>query len=164
MSDDMLPTAEQDMIEITVQVVSAYLSKNSLPAAELPALIVKVHAALNSLSAAAEPQVAPETQKPSPAQVRRSVTSEALISFIDGRPYKTLKRHLTRHGLDPQGYRDRYGLPRDYPMVAAGYAARRSELARSFGLGRGVAARKLEASEAVAPKRRGRPRRAREAA
>ncbi|MCP1557927.1 UNVERIFIED_ORG: putative transcriptional regulator [Methylobacterium sp. SuP10 SLI 274] len=69
-------------------------------------------------------------------QVRKSITPDALISFIDGKPYKTLKRHLSAHGLDPYSYCQRYGLPNDYPMVAAAYAARRSELAKSIGLRR----------------------------
>ena len=79
---------------------------------------------------------APEVEKATPAEIKRSITPDALISFIDGKPYKTLKRHLTGHGLDPQSYRLRYGLPADYPMVATNYAAQRSELAKSLGLGR----------------------------
>src|SRR4051794_821763 len=77
-----------------------------------------------------------DTDKPTPAESRRSVTPEALISFIDAKPYKTPKRHLTKYGLDPYSYRDCYGLPKDYPMVAANYAAQRSELAKNSGLGR----------------------------
>ena len=72
---------------------------------------------------------------PSAAQIRRSVTDEALTSFIDGNSYKTLKRHLAAHGLTPEQYRSQYGLPADYPMVAPGYAAHRSALAKAIGLG-----------------------------
>ncbi len=67
--------------------------------------------------------------------VKRSITPDAIISLIDGKPYKSLKRHLTKQGLSPAEYRERYGLPRDYPMVAASYAAKRSELAKQSGLG-----------------------------
>ena len=75
-------------------------------------------------------------EKPTPAQMRNSVAADGIISFIDGRTYKTLKRHLTTHGLTPQAYRERYGLPSEYPMVAPEYSARRSALARAIGLGR----------------------------
>lgn len=73
--------------------------------------------------------------KLSAAEIRKSITPDALISFIDGKPYKTLKRHLTTHGLDPAGYRAKYGLPADYPIVSEKYSAARSELARTLGLG-----------------------------
>jgi predicted transcriptional regulator len=100
----------------------------------LPALLAGVHEALLKLAmpAPSAPEVA---DKPTPAQVRKSITPDALISFIDGKPYKTLKRHLSRNGLTIEQYRERYGLPRDYPSTAASYSAQRSELARSLGLG-----------------------------
>ena len=123
------------LIEMAADVVSAYVANNSVRTADLPELITSVHAALGSLgkpSGSAEPQV----EKLTPAQIKKSVTPDAIISFIDGKPYKTLKRHLSTHGLDPYSYRQRYGLPNDYPMVAAAYAAQRSELAKSIGLGR----------------------------
>jgi predicted transcriptional regulator len=69
------------------------------------------------------------------AQIRRSITRDALISFLDGKPYKTLKRHVGKHGLTPEGYRARFGLPSDYPMVASSYSERRSAIANSIGLG-----------------------------
>ncbi|WP_238179377.1 MucR family transcriptional regulator [Methylobacterium oxalidis] len=124
-----------DFVELAGDIVSAYVSNNSLPVAELPALIMSVHAALNGL-VKGEAAPAETVEKPTSAQVRKSITPDALISFIDGKPYKTLKRHLSTHGLDPYSYRQRYGLPNDYPMVAAAYAAQRSELAKSIGLGR----------------------------
>lgn len=119
-------------------IVCAYVANNSIPASELPALIARVHSALVSLGSD-DPLIAahvPEVEKPTPAQIRKSVTDEGLISFIDGKLYKTLKRHLTTHGLDPRAYRVRYGLPDDYPMVAPSYAAQRSALAKAIGLGR----------------------------
>ncbi len=72
---------------------------------------------------------------PSPAEIRKSVRPDGLVSFLDGRSYKTLKRHLTAYVLTPERYRERFGLPADYPLVAAGYAAQRSALAKAIGLG-----------------------------
>ncbi|GJE74796.1 MAG: MucR family transcriptional regulator [Methylobacteriaceae bacterium] len=123
-----------DRVELAADLVSAYVSNNSLPSAELAALIGQVHAALTSLSAPQAPKEE-EIEKPSAAQIKKSITPDALISFIDGKPYKTLKRHLTTHGLDIEGYRRRYGLPSDYPTVSANYSAARSALAKDLGLG-----------------------------
>ena len=126
-----------DFVTLAGDIVSAYVSKNSLPAADLPGLIGSVYAALTGLTGAVEaPPVVESIEKPSSAQVRKSITPDAIISFIDGKPYKTMKRHLGTHGLDPHSYRQRYGLPADYPMVAPNYAAQRSALAKSIGLGR----------------------------
>ena len=122
----------------TVDIVTAYVAKNSLPAADVPALIASVHAALVGLQSGAVPAgttASPVAEKPSPAAIKKSITPDALISFIDGKPYKTLKRHLTKHGLDLAAYRERYGLPADYPSVAASYSEQRSALAKSLGLG-----------------------------
>ncbi|AWN40708.1 MucR family transcriptional regulator [Methylobacterium durans] len=125
-----------DFVELAADIVSAYVSNNPLPVAELPALLTSVHAALNGLANGTSQAAAEEVEKATSSQIRKSITPDALISFIDGRPYKTLKRHLAGHGLDPHSYRQRYGLPNDYPMVAASYAAQRSELAKAIGLGR----------------------------
>ncbi|MER2267645.1 MucR family transcriptional regulator [Methylobacterium oxalidis] len=125
-----------EFIELAAEIVAAYVSNNPVPVAELPALIGNVHQALNGLASGTTQAVAEEVEKPAPEQVRKSITPDALISFIDGKPYKTLKRHLSTHGLDPYSYRQRYGLPNDYPMVAASYAAQRFELAKALGLGR----------------------------
>lgn len=159
------PDVQTDVIiDQTVGIVAAYVSNNHVQVGELPALIAATHAALVGLgqpTAAAEPEV----EKPSPAQIRKSITDDGIVSFIDGKAYKTLKRHLTGHGLDPHTYRERYGLPADYPMVAPAYAARRSALARSIGLGR-KAAVDVEAEPettpppAEPPKLRGRPKKA----
>ncbi|WP_246691714.1 MucR family transcriptional regulator [Methylobacterium sp. WL12] len=116
-----------------------------------------VHAALAGLGneAAAEP-AGPE--KPTTAQIRKSVTPDALISFEDGKSYKTLKRHLTLRGLTPEGYRAKYGLASDYPMTTANYSAQRSALAHALGLGqqrRKIAPEATDAPQA-APKARGR--------
>ena len=143
--------SQLDRVELAADLVSAYVSNNSLPSAELPALITQVHAALTGLSAPQLPKEE-EIEKPSATQIKKSITPDALISFIDGKPYKTLKRHLTTHGLDIEGYRRRYGLPSDYPTVSANYSAARSALAKDLGLGqqrRKPSAKAAAADEAV---------------
>lgn len=111
-------------------------------------LLDKVHAKVASLVAG--DQVAPEveTVKVTPGQIRKSITHEGLISFIDGHTYKTLRRHLTSNGETPESYRARFGLPADYPMVSAAYSAQRSELARTMGLGQ---QRRKDVAAAAAP-------------
>ncbi|WP_336490991.1 MucR family transcriptional regulator [Methylobacterium nigriterrae] len=138
-SDDVTsqPQPQDDpLVEQAAQIVSAYVTRNHVAAGELPGLIRAVHTSLLELSQPTAATTEPEVEKPTASQIRKSITPDALISFIDGKPYKTLKRHLTGHGLDPYSYRARFGLPADYPMVAANYAAQRSELAKAIGLGR----------------------------
>lgn len=127
-----------DVTALAAEIVSAFVANNAVAAAELPDLIGRVHAALTRLGSrgGAGTHTVAAVERPSPSEIRRSVRPDGIISFIDGRLYKTLKRHLTSRGLDPRGYRERYGLPVDYPMVAANYAARRSALAKAIGLGR----------------------------
>lgn len=129
------PVSQLHYIERTVDVVAAYVSNNSIPTAELPALISSIHDALNMVASGPAIPAAETVEKPSPAQVRKSIRPDGLVSFIDGKSYKTLKRHLTKHGLDPHSYRERYGLPADYPTTSANYSAQRSALAKSLGLG-----------------------------
>ncbi|GJE41287.1 MucR family transcriptional regulator [Methylobacterium soli] len=126
-----------DLHELTTGIVCAYVSNNPLPADRLPGLIQAVAGGLQALSTSGEAATAsePAVELATAAQIRKSITPDALISFIDGKPYKTLKRHLTKHGLDPYGYRARYGLPADYPMTCPSYSAQRSELAKAIGLG-----------------------------
>ena len=157
-----------DFIELTADIVSAYVSKNSVRPGDMPELLASVHAAIAGLSKGSTPE-APAVDKPTPSQIRKSITPDALISFIDGKPYKTLKRHVTGNGMTIEQYRERYGLPRDYPMVTASYSAQRSELAKSAGLGsqrRKAAPKAAEAAATVSdkPKRAGRPRKAKDAA
>ncbi|KNY21711.1 MucR family transcriptional regulator [Methylobacterium sp. ARG-1] len=130
-------------VDFTVQVVASYVRGNHVAASELPALIASVHAAITGLGQTAIPAEVDAT-RPSQSEIRKSIRPDGLVSFIDGRSYKTLKRHLTRHGLDPHTYRQRFGLPADYPMVCASYSAQRSVLAKNLGLGvvGGQAARK----------------------
>ncbi|ARO53808.1 MucR family transcriptional regulator [Methylorubrum zatmanii] len=126
-----------DIIDLTTAIVEAYVTNNTLPSRNLPGLIAGVHAALAALgNAGPVPPADEEVEKPTPAQIRKSITPDAITSFVDGRPYKTLKRHLSANGLDPHAYRRRYGLPSDYPMTATSYSERRSALAKSNRLGR----------------------------
>ncbi|RYF12465.1 MAG: MucR family transcriptional regulator, partial [Oxalobacteraceae bacterium] len=122
-------------------------------------LIANVHQTLEGLSVPAM-RAADQVEKPTPAQVKKSITPDALISFEDGKPYKTLRRHLSLRGLSAEAYRAKYGLPADYPMTCTSYSAQRSELARSLGLGnyRKAAAKAAEPDETAseAPKRRDR--------
>ncbi len=120
-----------------VRILAAYLSHNAVPPTELPGLLANVHEALAALARpdAARADAGPSPEPPTPAEIGTSIQPDGLISFIDGRSYKTLKRHLTAHGLTPERYRARYGLPNDYPMTAPGYAAQRSEIARAIQLG-----------------------------
>lgn len=127
-----------NLTELVGEVVAAYVSNNPVPVSELPNLILSVHRAVTGLasgvvSSTAAP--ADDVAKPTPAQIRKSVRDDGIVSFIDGKTYKTLKRHLTSHGLDPRSYRERFGLPADYPMTAPSYAAQRSALAKAIGLG-----------------------------
>ncbi|MCJ2055775.1 MucR family transcriptional regulator [Methylobacterium sp. J-048] len=166
--DDMIEISEVenvDLIELTTGIVSAYVSNNHVQGAELATLIASTHAALSGIGQGSA-TAAPAAEKLTPSQIRKSITHDALISFGDGKPYKTLRRHLTIRGLTAEAYRERYGLPRDYPMTAASYSEQRSALARSFGLGqqrRKAAPKAAEPAETVSdkPKRAaGRPRKA----
>ena len=160
--DDQAPTSP--LISLSADIVSAYVSKNSVPVGDLAGLIASVHASLERVAA----PPAPEPEKPTPpVPVRNTVTPDHIISLEDGKPYQSLKRHLTTRGLSPDQYRQKWGLPHDYPMVAASYAAQRSELAKSLGLGQirrdRAAAARLAAENGgteteKAPARRGRPR------
>ncbi|MDR7040466.1 putative transcriptional regulator [Methylobacterium sp. BE186] len=130
---DIQDAANSNYINLTSDIVSAYLSNNHTSVADLPSLIASVHAAVSSLNQTTAPSE-PEA-KATPVQIRKSITPGALISFEDGKPYKTLRRHLTTRGLTPESYREKWGLPRDYPMVTAAYSEARSSLAKSLGLG-----------------------------
>jgi|SRR5208337_1023055 len=121
-------------IELTASIVSAYVSNNSVPAAELPALIGQVHTALTRVSSGHGESLG---EGPRPAiPVKKSITSDYIICLEDGKKFKSLKRHLrTRYKLTPEQYREKWGLGSDYPMVAPNYAAARSRLAKQMGLG-----------------------------
>ncbi|WP_409568280.1 MucR family transcriptional regulator [Methylobacterium sp. E-041] len=124
----------RDEFEMAADLVAAFVSNNNVPVSELPALITSVHAAITGLGNGAKAETA-VPEMPTPAQIRKSVTPDGMVSFEDGKTYKTMKRHLTLRGLTPESYRAKYGLPSDYPIVSAAYSAKRSELARSLSLG-----------------------------
>ena len=126
--------ATSDLIELAANILSAFVSRNSVPRAELPALFEGLHASLNRLGSG---EVAPAVvEPPTPVvPVRKSVTPDYLICLDDGRRFKSLRRHLTALGMTPEQYRQKWNLPSDYPMVASNYAAQRSELAKNIGFG-----------------------------
>src|SRR5215217_6527333 len=138
------PEQPLDFASITADIVSSYVANNSVHRGDLPTVIASVHAALLGLTTPKQE----ESDKPQPAvSIRKSITPDFLISLEDGKKYKTLKRHLGKLGLTAEEYRAKWGLPADYPMVAPNYALRRSELARSSGLGQ---QRRKAATKAVA--------------
>lgn len=124
----------KNLIDLTAGIVSAYVSNNPTSAAEIPALINQVHAALVKV-ASGRPDAAAEPAK-SAVPIKKSITGEYLICLEDGKRFKSLKRHLrTQYNLTPEQYREKWGLPADYPMVAPNYAIARSQLAKKMGLG-----------------------------
>ncbi len=125
-----------EIIEMTADIVSAYVGNNSVSSSDLPNLIQSVHRALSSVtSGTAETQPAP---KEPAVPVKRSITPDYLICLEDGRKFKSLKRHLrTKYDMSPDEYRSKWGLSKDYPMVAPNYAKARSDLAKQMGLGQG---------------------------
>src|SRR4051812_22382612 len=130
----MSDAAGKNFIDLTANIVSAYVSNNPTPASDIPSLIGQIHAALLRVSSGrAEPPV--ESAKPA-VPVKKSVTPDYLVCLEDGKRFKSLKRHLrTQYGMTPEQYRDKWGLPSDYPMVAPNYAVARSQLAKKMGLG-----------------------------
>ena len=131
----MAEITDQNTLEKTTEIVAAFVSKNPMATADLPALIQAVHRALTGISTAA-PE--PEPRKEPAVPIRRSITPDHLVCLEDGKTFKSLKRHLrTKYDLSPEDYRAKWGLPKDYPMVAPNYAAARSALAKNMGLGKG---------------------------
>lgn len=126
--------ANDEIIGLVADIVSAYVSNNSVPPGELPALIATTHSAIANLGS---PEAAPMEEKPVPAvSIKKSITPDFLVCLEDGKKFKSLKRHLnTAYGLTPEQYRTKWGLPSDYPMVAPAYAEARSNLAKKMGLG-----------------------------
>ena len=151
--------ASPNFIELAADIVSAYVSNNSVQAAELPALLAAVHGALAQTGHGQQEQTQAELVPAVP--VRKSVTPDTIICLEDGKKFKSLKRHLrTTYNLTPEQYRAKWNLPNDYPMVAPNYAKARSELAKTMGLGqqRRKGATQIEAvAEPAAPAK---PRRA----
>jgi predicted transcriptional regulator len=123
-----------DLIELAAEIVSAYVSNNSVPASDLPALINEVFMALTRVGTPPA-EVVSEPLKPA-VPLKKSVHNDYIICLEDGKKFKSLKRHLrTQYNMSPEQYREKWGLPPDYPMVAPNYAAARSRLAKEMGLG-----------------------------
>lgn len=122
------------LIQLTADIVSAHVSNNNVAVGDVAGMIQKVYAALSELGA---PQPEPAAEKPKGAvSMRASIKPDHLISMIDGKPYKMLRRHISLNGYTPESYRETFGLPKDYPMVAQNYAEQRRALAHKIGLGR----------------------------
>ena len=147
-------TGQSSVLGFAARIVSAHVANNAVQAGDLPDLIQKVYTALTTLGSA---PVQAEKREPA-VPVRKSVFADFIICLEDGKKLKMLKRHLqTSYGLTPDAYRERWGLPASYPMVAPSYAARRSALAKSIGLGRKRTEPAGPAAESGAkPARRGR--------
>jgi len=125
-----------DLLGMTTEIVSAYVGNNSVSSTDLPSLIQSIHRALSGVSQPPEPVDA--APKEPAVSIKKSITPDFLICLEDGRKFKSLKRHLrTKYNLSPEDYRAKWGLPKDYPMVAPNYARARSELAKQMGLGQG---------------------------
>lgn len=139
---------DNDLIDLSTEIVSAYVSHNALSVNDLPKLIAEVHMALRGLKSASAPEAVEELKPAVP--VRKSVAADYIICLEDGKKFKSLKRHLrTHYNLSPEEYREKWGLPADYPMVAPNYSEARSRLALQIGLGR-----KAKAATPAAAKRR----------
>ncbi|HEX2146185.1 MAG TPA: MucR family transcriptional regulator [Pseudorhizobium sp.] len=123
------------LVELTADIVSAYVSNHVVPMGDLASLITDVHSALNNTSSPAPAAVVAEKPKP-PVPIKKSIEEDYLICLEDGQKFKSLKRHLmTHYNMTPEEYREKWGLPADYPMVAPAYAEARSRLAKEMGLG-----------------------------
>jgi predicted transcriptional regulator len=122
-----------NLIALTADIVSAYVENNTITTADLPAFINSVYAALGGSDAPAVEVAGPT--KLTAAQIKKSVTPGGIISFIDGKSYSTIKRHLTTNGMTVDEYKAKYGLPKDYPTTSANYSAARSAMALAIGLG-----------------------------
>jgi predicted transcriptional regulator len=127
-------SVELNLIDLTSDIVSAYVGNNTVASGDLPNLISEVHNALHkTITASQEPE--PEPLKPA-VPIKKSVTKDFIICLEDGKQFKSLKRHIrTHYGLTPEEYREKWGLDADYPMVAPSYAEARSALAKKMGLG-----------------------------
>jgi predicted transcriptional regulator len=145
----------QSLRDLVAEVAAAYFANSHVPAGEIGTVIEHIAKSLSAVGDSSATVTVAEDEAPArrttPAQIRKSITPEALISFEDGKPYKTLRRHLSVKGLTPEQYKEKWGLPKDYPLVAASYSAARSQMAKDLGLGN-----RRAAPTPPAPTRRGR--------
>lgn len=129
------PTASSPYVELAADIVSAYVSNNTVAVQDLPNLINEVHNALLRITSGGAVDLGSEAQKPA-ISVKKSITPDYIVCLEDGKKFKSLKRHLrTQYNMSPEDYREKWGLPSDYPMVAPNYANARSALAKQMGLG-----------------------------
>ena len=151
-------SAAPNYTSIVADIVSAFVSNNSVRPQELPELIASVHASIIGIENGVKAEPEPAKREPA-VSIKKSLGDDFLISLIDGKKYRTLKRHIGTHGMTPESYREEFGLPASYPMVAPAYSAKRSALAKEIGLGNSRSDEprpvKLTAKE---PGKRGRPR------
>ncbi|KGD85842.1 MULTISPECIES: MucR family transcriptional regulator [Rhizobium/Agrobacterium group] len=135
MTDIALGKGQDLLVELTADIVAAYVSNHVVPVSDLSNLIADVHSALSNTSSPAPVATAVEKPKP-PVPIKKSIEDDYLICLEDGQKFKSLKRHLmTHYNMTPEEYREKWGLPADYPMVAPAYAEARSRLAKEMGLG-----------------------------
>jgi predicted transcriptional regulator len=128
-------SGDSSFIELTAEIVSAYVSNNTVATGDVPSLIGQVYSALLRVANGGQASAPAEALKPA-VPVKRSITAEYIVCLEDGKKFKSLKRHLrTQYDMTPEQYREKWGLPPDYPMVAPNYAAARSQLAKQMGLG-----------------------------
>ena len=125
------------VLDMTVGIVANYVSNNRIDPDAVGALIASTYQALTTAGSNQPAEEPAEDLTKSRSEIRKSITDDGLVSFIDGKSYRTLKRHLSTNGMTPDEYRARYGLPSDYPIVAPSYSAQRSAMAKALGLGQG---------------------------
>ena len=152
--------SEGALRQLVAEVAAAYFSNSHVNPSEIPNVISQIAASLGGVNDGAGQAASEDASASGPkltrAQVRKSITPDALVSFEDNKPYKTLRRHLATRGLSPEQYREKWGLPSDYPMVAPNYSAARSQLAKSLGLGqRGQQARRKGGGRGRRPRTEG---------
>ncbi|WP_426037543.1 MucR family transcriptional regulator [Brevundimonas sp. DC300-4] len=141
------------LLAMTTGIVANYVSNNAVSPVDLPQLIVATHQALKNAGRDVNAEEQTTDNLPTASEIRKSVSEAGIVSFIDGKTYQSLKRHLNGHEMTPKEYRDRYGLKGDYPMVSPYYSAKRSAIAKSLGLGQG--GRKPKAARKMAGKSSG---------
>jgi predicted transcriptional regulator len=146
----MTETTQDSVLSLTADIVSAYVSRNPLPQATLPELIGQIHQSLKVL--ATGEKIEPTVQLVPTVPIKKSVTPDYIISLEDGRKFKSMKRYLGLRGMTPAEYREKWGLPASYPIVAPNYAAQRSELAKKLGLGRKAAPEPVKVKRKAASK------------
>lgn len=149
----MADTDHSALLAMTTGIVANFVANNRVSPDELPGLVTMVHGSLSRLDGEPEPEEADAPARLTPAAIRKLIQPDGIVSLIDGRKFKSMKRHLSIQGFTPESYREHFSLPKDFPMVSPEYAAKRSVLAKSMGLGQGGRQPK-KAEVAVKPARK----------